>query len=225
MINLNNLFENYYLDKTLTPFLKWYEILPLLLLTKNISNHIHHPFIKNAIKYYKNKDGIKLTTVEAYKLLEVTRKYQGSELIETVILENYNILNRLSNMDLDTSVQIINSGLGIIDINNEVYKNVDYDIKKAIEYSRCTMYQHYLKMKNSYEAFKSLELSNIMYNYEHEYIINTSTGKIATYDTQINVMVNKTNMPINYIYFFVFTFIKQRLKTLEEFNLLNLSNK
>ena len=45
-------------------------------------------------------------------------------------------------------------------------------------------------------------------SYEYEYNINVISGKYLNEDHQINLIVNKTNMPLSYSYIFLTRFLK-----------------
>ena len=70
MQKLDNLISYNFLPSNITKYLNWYEIMPFLLTNHKFHKQIDHPFIRNAIRYYKKVDGIKLTRLEPIHLLK-----------------------------------------------------------------------------------------------------------------------------------------------------------
>ena len=95
MITLSTLCNDYNQKEGICNYLRWYEIMPLLLLNEEYHKLIDHPFIKHAMYYYKIKDGLTLKKEEAKEILAKTKNILGSELVETAILSNLKILQKI----------------------------------------------------------------------------------------------------------------------------------
>ena len=203
ILNHNNIYNNF-----ISSYLKWYDIMPLMLVCHNTSTVVTHPYIRSVIKYYRVRDGIKMTNLEAGKLLTKTRGNLGSELVETAILENIDILNTLNDIPFDTINNVLNNKLFS---SNEIYQ-ADDEINQALIMSRTNLYQaktNQLGIPN----FKILSLEDSVVTYEQAYSTNILNGNILDKDTQIKLLVYRTNMPLSYSYIFMRRFLLQRTRT------------
>jgi hypothetical protein len=206
MLTLLELLNQYNKQNDICKYLSWINIMPMILLNKDYSIIIEHPFIREAIKYYKIKDGIKLTREEATNILKKTRDLLGSELVETAILSNFIILSKTSKITFKEMENVLYD-YNYNDIN---LTNVDLEITKSIELSRCSLYNSLHRQKEECDNFKVLSYDETIVAYEYEYNINILSGKYLNDDNQINLIVNKTNMPLAFSYIFLTRFIKQR---------------
>ena len=193
-----------FISKCFSTYLTWYEVMPLFLIDKGINNAILHPFIAQARKYYKLKDGLLLSLEGTKKMLAKTKKYLGTELVETAILANLPALECLSSIEYNAINHILNNSNKLPDY----LEIVDKEICKAIEWSRCALYHFFLDTNSS----NTLSLADIRFNYEHEYLAKAQNGILLTRDYQINQIATKTNMPIGYRYIFLNRFLTQRLR-------------
>lgn len=209
MISLNNIFNhgNIY-NNVISTYLKWHDIMPLILLCHNTNTTVTHPYIRSAIKYYKVRDGIKMTKLEAGELLTKSRVNLGSELVETAILENIEILNTIKNIPFNRLNNVLNNKLFN---SNDIYQ-ADDEINQALIMSRINLYQAKTNQL-VFPDFKILSLEDSVITYEQAYNCNILNGNILEKDTQIKLLVYRTNMPLSYSYIFMRRFLLQRTRT------------
>ncbi len=207
---LGNLVTPLRVKATLLSYLNWESILVLILTQKTLYQNIPHPFIRQAKRYYKHKDGLALTDQEAQAILEKTRHQLGSELVETVILENLEKLETFTPIRYEMINTIINNGY-----SDATYQKVNQEIKRAIVLSRCHLYLAESRQKEIVN-FKTLSFTNITPSSELDYNLRFQTGKIIDEDSQVALLVYKTNMPNNYSYIFLRHFIRQRRRRFYE---------
>ena len=203
MVNLNNFINNSYLAPIISEYLRWYEIMPILLINRTFNKKVEHPFVVTAIKYYRKVDGLKLTKVQARNILKKTRENIGTELVETAILENIDILKKCPLLEFDEITKILNNSY-----ENDKLARVDKEITDAIILSRCSL--HKLQELDNNNPVKSIKLHELIYTYKHVYKSNVQSGRVINDDSQVSLVVNKTNMPVNYQYIFLYRFLQQR---------------
>ncbi len=107
--NFTTILYHGHIPTILTDYLKWYEILPLILVNVDTKKNIHHPFIRQARRHYKIKDGANLSLKQAEKILVKTRENLGSELVETAILENLDGLSCFNNIKFNQIEYYLNN--------------------------------------------------------------------------------------------------------------------
>ena len=203
---MESIINNIYFEKSITEYLRWYEIMPLLLINKLFSKNIEHPYIKYAIKYYKNKDGLSITRLDAIEILKITKLQLASELVETAILENYDRLNTFKNFNFENVNKILSYDYSEVE---PIFEEADKEIELAITKSRCSLYTVQENVP-SYSQFKSLDISDIIYTYPTQFEINTTFNKVIYGDSQVELIISKTNIPINYQYIFLYRFLLLR---------------
>ena len=206
MITLSTLCNDYNQKEGICNYLRWYEIMPLLLLNEEYHKLIDHPFIKHAMYYYKIKDGLTLKKEEAKEILAKTKNILGSELVETAILSNLKILQKIKKISFKDTENAIYD----YEYECEEIKRADIEINNAIILSRCSLYQSLHRQKTISPDFSMIGYNENIVSYEYEYNINVISGKYLNEDHQINLIVNKTNMPLSYSYIFLTRFLKQR---------------
>ena len=206
MVCLKAVCNQYNQKDRICDYLHWYEIMPLLLLNDEFNKMIDHPFIKQAMYYYKIKDGVRLKKSEAKDILSKTKNLLGTELVETAILSNLKFLQNFKKLSFkETENAIYDYNYSCNDI-----KKVDIEINNAIIWSRCSLYEMLHIQKTQSPGFSMIEYNENIVSYEYEYNINVISGKYLNQDHQINLIVNKTNMPLSYSYIFLTRFLKQR---------------
>ena len=211
MLSLYDLLNTNGISNNVTNHLNWYDILSMILITKSISQFVDHPYIRYAMKYYKMKDGIQLTRIQANVMLTKIRSKWNCELVETAILANMESLKYCMVIPYDMIESSINNSY-----DDYFLRSMDNEIAKSIELSRASLYN---SCYNGNNDNKIITFTESIFTYEHAYKTTGLTGTVLLNDSQINQIVMRTNMPHTYSYIFLRRMVHQRNRYRNEINI------
>lgn len=184
-----------------TGYLTWYEYFPWKLTCSDFNQKVLHPYIKYAQCNYKIRDGKYVTRQEAEKILDMTRRCYGTELIELAILANLERLQTIPVVEFHKLENFLKT------------LQTDHEIVKAIEWSRFATFKSRTYQYLDETVAYCDNLSDITVNYTNEYQTRLVTGNFLELDSQARYLVYRTRLPIQYAHIFARHLFLARART------------
>ena len=170
----------------ISKYLPWYEHFSWRYVNQYFLGAVAHPYIHQAKRYYRLRDGMHIGDKEAERLLQTTQNDLKTELLETAILSNLQVLTEMPPMDY-------------YNLQSSLHKlDKDREIVRAINASRFSMYQARESPFLGETAVSINDIKDIVATNSHDYDTRILSGLFLTGDVQLRYLVERTNLPISY---------------------------
>jgi hypothetical protein len=198
----------------LQSYLQWVDQLALQLTNTFFRAHVPPPLVRYARMHYKSKDGLPLTSQEATQLHTVCQR-RGTELIETVLLQHRLVLHSFELPTYCGLDEWYRKGWLMQDgwLLTASQRHAHNDIIRAVRWSSMALLQNTQRMETVIPDLSSIQITT--YESYHRLML---VADVMYRDEQLQDIVQRTELPHNYIYIFAYILIHTRMtcvKTLE----------